>query len=102
MAGIYLKAIRQYCLQCCLDQPMEVRLCPSERCVLHSYRFAKRSKEATLSPLKSIHEKCIDCCGGVNEGRYAVGKCDHKDCALWTFRTGHRPKKGNLSADEGE
>ena len=36
-----LKAIRLYCLDCCLDQPNEVRLCPAEECALHPFRFGK-------------------------------------------------------------
>ena len=33
-----LKAIRAKCLDCCADQPKEVRLCPCEDCPLYSYR----------------------------------------------------------------
>jgi hypothetical protein len=35
------KAIRQYCMWCCLDQINEVRLCPATDCPLWPYRFAK-------------------------------------------------------------
>jgi hypothetical protein len=101
MAGLYLSAIRHYCLQCCLNQPPEVRLCPAEHCVLHKYRFGKRSQEAALTPLKAIREKCVDCCGGPSY-RNTVNKCDHKDCALWAFRSGHKPKTDNLSTEEDE
>jgi len=34
-----LKAIRAYCLDCCLDQPKEVRLCPDGECAVHPFRF---------------------------------------------------------------
>lgn len=38
-SGSKLKAIRKYCLWCCLDQPKEVKLCPSVSCELYPYRF---------------------------------------------------------------
>lgn len=34
-----VKAIRAKCLDCCSDQPGEVRLCPSENCPLWPYRM---------------------------------------------------------------
>ena len=34
-----VKAIRAKCLDCCSDQPSEVRLCPSEDCALWPYRM---------------------------------------------------------------
>tara|TARA_B100000959_G_scaffold52017_2_gene54088 strand:+ start:620 stop:1042 length:423 start_codon:yes stop_codon:yes gene_type:complete len=34
-----LKAIRAYCLGCCLDQPKEVRQCPAGDCAAHPFRF---------------------------------------------------------------
>jgi len=36
-----LKAIRLYCLSCCLNKPKEVRLCPAGSCAIHSFRFGK-------------------------------------------------------------
>ncbi len=36
-----VKAIRAYCLSCCLENANEVRLCPAEDCVLHPFRFGK-------------------------------------------------------------
>lgn len=36
-----VKAIRQYCLDCCLESAMEVKLCPAEECPLHPFRFGK-------------------------------------------------------------
>lgn len=35
------KAIREYCLQCCLENSNEVRLCPAVECPLHAFRFGK-------------------------------------------------------------
>ena len=39
-----LKAIRLKCLDCCCGNSNEVRLCPSEDCPLHGYRFGCRPK----------------------------------------------------------
>lgn len=34
-----VKAIRAKCLDCCCNQPKEVRLCPTARCPLHPFRM---------------------------------------------------------------
>ena len=36
-----LKAIRAKCLDCVCNQTIEVKLCPSESCPLHPFRFGK-------------------------------------------------------------
>lgn len=36
-----LKAIRKKCLDCCLDQSNEVKLCPAEDCPLWPFRMGK-------------------------------------------------------------
>lgn len=41
-----MKAIRQKCMQCCCEQPKEVRLCTVERCALWPYRMGHRPKDA--------------------------------------------------------
>jgi len=38
--------------------------------------------------LRILREKCKDCVEGVR----AATRCDDQDCALWDYRTGHRPK----------
>lgn len=35
------KAIRAYCLECCLESPTEVKLCTAEECPLWPFRFGK-------------------------------------------------------------
>ncbi len=35
------KAIRAYCLDCCLESPTEVKLCAASGCPLHPFRFGK-------------------------------------------------------------
>ena len=47
------------------------------------------------SPIKSIREKCLDCCGTANEVK--ICPCDGKQsswCALWPYRLGRRPDGG--------
>ncbi len=52
-----------------------------------------------LRPLKAIRAKCVDCSGGqFNE----VRECPVKNCTLWPYRMGHRPKVDTLSSDEVE
>ena len=44
---------------------------------------------AKLTPMKAIRKKCLDCCcGSFTE----VTQCAVKTCALYTYRSGHRPK----------
>ncbi len=39
-----IKSIRAKCLDCCCNQPSEVRLCPSVNCPLWPFRMGKRPK----------------------------------------------------------
>jgi len=83
-----LKIVRKYCLEyCCLDQAHEVRLCPSGDCVLWPLRFGKNPENRTISSLKAIREKCLDC----SEGRVHVVSCPHIECVLYPYRFGKRP-----------
>ena len=43
-----------------------------------------------LTPVQAIRQKCIDCCGGELK---EVRLCDIKDCPLYPYRLGHRPKE---------
>ena len=36
-----LRAIRAKCLDCCCDQPLEIKLCPCTKCPLHPFRMGK-------------------------------------------------------------
>lgn len=53
-----------------------------------------------LTPIKSIRKKCLDCtCNQPREVRY----CTVKDCALFPYRLGHRPKQqGETDEEETE
>lgn len=45
-----------------------------------------------LTPVKAIRAKCLDCSGGSYD---EVRNCPIKDCTLYPYRLGHRPKKTN-------
>ena len=44
-----------------------------------------------LTPVKAIRAKCLDCCC---EQVSEVRECTIKDCALFPYRMGKRPKNG--------
>ena len=43
-----------------------------------------------ITPLKAIRLKCLDCCCG---SWLEVKLCTCNDCALYSYRLGHRPKE---------
>lgn len=46
---------------------------------------------AKRTPMKAIRAKCLECsCGQVKEVRL----CPVKNCPLYEYRNGHRPKGG--------
>lgn len=54
---------------------------------------------AKLTPMKAIRAKCLDCCSGqVKEVRL----CPVQNCALHEYRSGHRPKGGEVTEEDGE
>jgi hypothetical protein len=48
------------------------------------------------SPLRSIREKCIDCCAG---NKAEVARCQMRTCALWPFRMGHNPNRAGVGGN---
>ena len=46
---------------------------------------------AIRTPLKAIRAKCLECSNGSSN---EVKLCPIKDCALYEYRTGHRPTTG--------
>lgn len=50
-----VKAIRTYCVECCLGSCSEVRQCPSSDCSLHPYRLGKRPQEKITPRQVSKH-----------------------------------------------
>lgn len=51
-----LKAIRAKCLDCCAEQPSEVRLCPSEKCPLWPYRMGHNPNRKGIGGFKPDDE----------------------------------------------
>lgn len=49
---------------------------------------------AKLTPMKAIRQKCLDRCNGQYK---EVRLCTAKDCALYEYRHGHRPKVEELT-----
>lgn len=44
-----------------------------------------------LTPMRAIRAKCLDCCcGSMTEVRL----CSAKDCPLYPYKSGHKPKNG--------
>ena len=94
------QAIRAKCLWCCCDSALEVRLCPSDKCPLHVFRFTKRRDgETDLTMLQAAHAKCIDCKGG---SAYDAHRCTDVDCPLFWYKNGHYPKPYKLLAEHSE
>ena len=46
--------------------------------------------EKKLTPIRAIRQKCLECCAGQ---LIEVRLCNIKDCALYGYRMGHRPKE---------
>ena len=46
-----------------------------------------------LTPVKSIRAKCLDCSSGSMK---EVRLCPVRNCALWPYRMGRRPRKEEL------
>ena len=53
----------------------------------------------TLTPMKAIRAKCLDCCCGQ---RNEVRLCPCADCPLYPYRMGHRPGKAGTTAENGD
>lgn len=50
----------------------------------------------TITPLKAIKAKCLDCCG---YNKTEVRNCSATDCPLYLFRKGHRQKRKAVADD---
>lgn len=52
---------------------------------------------AKLTPVKAIRAKCLECsCGQFKE----VKLCPVKNCPLYEYRNGHRPKDEEIIAED--
>ncbi len=86
-----LKSIRKYCVTSCMNnQPLEVRLCPSDDCPLFPLRFGKRTKRE--SSLRAIRKRCLDC----TESPSYTKNCPFTDCHLFPYRMGHNPARRGI------
>ncbi len=97
------KAIRAYCLWCCVDQPVEVRHCGAKySCPLWRYRMGRETKEECgylnsngdvitkrLTRGRAIRERCLNCGGWSTTD---VRKCTFTDCPLQEYRMGRKTK----------
>ncbi len=52
---------------------------------------------ARLTPMKAIRAKCLECS---NDQMKEVRLCPIKKCALYEYRTGHRPKGEEVTAED--
>ena len=83
-----LKSLRAYCVDgCMVGQQVEVKLCPSTKCVLHAWRMGRRPPEGGAAT-KAISAKCLDCSGG---NMADVRGCRISDCELFVYRRGKNP-----------
>ncbi len=59
----------------------------------------KKEKIKVLTPVKAMRAKCLDCCcGSVQE----VRECPIKNCALWPYRMGRKPKGEEFVDSKGK
>jgi hypothetical protein len=108
-----LKAIRARCLDC-TGTAAAVRECteriqghPDGECVLRPYRFGKRppgyateaeAKGIVRPPIKAIRKYCLWCC---LDSSKEVSLCPARECPLWAFRFGKKPRRSEEEADTG-
>lgn len=52
-----------------------------------------------LTPMKAIRAKCLECCAGQ---RLEVRECLVKNCPLYSYRMGHRPKDEQFTIEADE
>lgn len=51
---------------------------------------------AKLTPMKAIRKKCLECCCGSTK---EVKACSVKNCALYPYKRGHRPKGEEITTE---
>lgn len=58
-----LKAIRQFCIDCCGGQASEVKYCNSQLCKLHDFRFGtdpyRKKREYTPEQLEAARDRLM-------------------------------------------
>ena len=53
----------------------------------------KEMKDKTVTPLRAIRAKCLECAGGKPS---VVRNCESVDCSLHRFRKGHNPARTGI------
>lgn len=93
-----LRAIRLYCIDCCLGSYAEVRECQAESCPCWPYRHGhnpKKSKtgitatyvvDEKMTAKKAVFARCLDCSQRRNSN------CHIPDCVLYEVRHPQNPK----------
>jgi hypothetical protein len=51
---------------------------------------SRQASDRTLTPIKAMRKKCLDCCCGSSQ---EVKLCPVTDCALYPYRFGKYPKR---------
>lgn len=83
-----IKAVRKYCLWCTINQPKEIRLCPSTNCTFYKYRFGKGRPK-----IREIRDFCLGCSG---DSMKEVRECEFTDCSLYPYRMGKSPNRKGI------
>ncbi len=50
-----------------------------------------------ITPMKAIRLKCLQCCCGQTK---EVRECNVKTCALYVYKSGHRPKGEEITVED--
>ena len=64
---------------------------------LYGFRQSRKGvRMAKLTPVKAIRAKCLECSNGQFK---EVRLCPVKNCPLYEYRNGHRPKGGQFPTE---
>jgi len=55
------------------------------------YKRLAKNTRARPTPVRAIRAQCLECCGWNSA---EVKRCVSRECFLFPYRTGHRPKAG--------
>ena len=96
-----LEAVRYHCLDCCCEQPLEVKLCQTPDCPLYPYRFGRNPapeiKVEIPGVLKSVRLTCLGCATTPK----LVEECWVKDCPFYHYRFGKNPERAGVGGKGG-
>lgn len=96
-------AIRSFCRWCNGGNPES---CASPQCPLFALRQGKLSKEPSLTPLRAIRARCLECAGSAEAVRACVAFKPFSEvqpeCPLWPHRDGKRHVSAGYRAERRE